>query len=283
MLKVILGVLIASVLAFFACSHSTTRVLQQGITIFQDGLLQPTKLSVAVISDLHLSEEESDFEALASLVTEVLNSEADLVLLLGDYTVRHKELTDPPAHRQRVSQALRPLQALPISIVLGNYENWDDRDAWTQALMSAGFTVAENEVARVPTNSNHLCVRKLGDTYTGQFRRTDFPDGCRHFPQITITHDPAAAFKAGIEGLVFAGHTHCGQVSLPLIGPLWAPTEAPREAWCGLYQDELRTLWVSSGVGTSVLPIRLGAPSRWDLIEVIFEATGGDRSSSKIR
>lgn len=80
----------------------------------------------------------------------------------------------------------------------------------------------------------------------------------------------------GSEHCPLAGHSHCGQISIPFLGPLWAPTEAPRDAWCGLYQDELKALWVSSGVETSLLLIRLGAPSQWDLIEVTFGATGGN-------
>lgn len=46
------------------------------------------------------------------------------------------------------------------------------------------------------------------------------------------------------------------------------PAEAPREATCGLYQDATR-LWVTSGVGTSILPIRLGAQSQWDLLTLL--------------
>ena len=75
-----------------------------------------------------------------------------------------------------------------------------------------------------------------------------------------------------MEGLVIAGHTHCGQVSLPLIGAIWVPSIAPRNATCGLYQDENITLYVTSGVGTSILPIRYGAQSHWDFINLTYSS-----------
>ena len=60
---------------------------------------------------------------------------------------------------------------------------------------------------------------------------------CKNLPKITVTHDPAGAFHPKIAGLVISGHTHCGQISFPYVGPIWIPSEVPREAHCGLYKD----------------------------------------------
>lgn len=116
-------------------------------------------------------------------------------------------------------------------------------------------------------------MRGFGDACTGRFRYVGFPDTCAGLPTVSITHDPAGAFRGGVRGLVIAGHTHCGQIRLPLIGAPWVPSEAPKDAWCGLYADNERTVYVTSGVGTSVVPFRLGAPARWDLIDLRFRAT----------
>jgi predicted MPP superfamily phosphohydrolase len=115
-----------------------------------------------------------------------------------------------------------------------------------------------------------VCIRGLGDYRSYRFKFVDYPAECKNLPKITITHDPQGAFEPGVEGLVFAGHTHCGQVSFPIIGPLKVPTKAPRAAICGLYKDSKRTLFVTSGVGTSIIPIRYGAQSQWDLIDLNF-------------
>jgi len=46
-----------------------------------------------------------------------------------------------------------------------------------------------------------LCVRGLGDVYSGRFRFVEFPDYCSEMTKVTVTHDPAGAFKAGVDGL----------------------------------------------------------------------------------
>ena len=113
-----------------------------------------------------------------------------------------------------------------------------------------------------------LCVRGLGDSYTGQFRYVAFPTECAGLQEITVTHDPAGAFHPEVRGIVFAGHTHCGQIRIPLLGALFVPTKAPEDARCGLFRDERITLFVSSGIGTSVIPIRFLAQAQWDLINI---------------
>lgn len=226
------------------------------------------ELLIAVISDLHVEQSDHAYRHTADLFQEVLEKGPDLIFLLGDLTASPSNLAEPGAHRASLSKLLALLPPAKTAVVLGNYESWDDRSAWRSAVERAGLVVLENDVSTFDVNGTEVCVRGLGDFYTGNYQETYFSSECEGRSKITITHDPAAAFQEGVEGLIFAGHTHCGQISIPFLGPLWAPTEAPRDAWCGLYQDELRTLWVSSGVGTSVLPIRLGAPSQWDLVEV---------------
>ena len=118
----------------------------------------------------------------------------------------------------------------------------------------------------------NLCVRGFSDAFTDQFSYLDFPEACEDSVKISLTHDPAGAFDAAVTGLVLAGHTHCGQIRLPFIGPLYVPSTAPSSAHCGLYEDDQRQVFVSSGVGTSVLPIRFLAQAQWDLITIKYIA-----------
>ena len=46
------------------------------------------------------------------------------------------------------------------------------------------------------------------------------------------------------------------------------PSDAPAKAHCGLYSDDQRQVFVSSGIGTSVMPLRFLAQSQWDLITI---------------
>ena len=113
-----------------------------------------------------------------------------------------------------------------------------------------------------------LCVIGVGDAYTGFAEKKSYGAACMDLPSLTITHDPAAAFNLQGSGLWFAGHTHCGQITLPIIDPLWVPSTAPKQAQCGYYEDASRSLFVSSGIGSSVLPIRFYAPSQVEIVTV---------------
>ncbi|MFT5008052.1 MAG: hypothetical protein ACI9PX_000455 [Reinekea sp.] len=79
----------------------------------------------------------------------------------------------------------------------------------------------ENETRLITTINGSVCIRGLGDKFTNRYKYVDYPAACQGLPQLTITHDPAGAFDKHVTGLVLAGHTHCGQVSLPFIGSLW--------------------------------------------------------------
>ena len=91
---------------------------------------------------------------------------------------------------------------------------------------------------------------------------------CKEMFKISLTHDPAGAFHKDVTGLVISGHTHCGQIRFPLIGSLWVPTEAPSKAHCGLYKDSQRTVFTTSGIGTALLPLRIGTQAQWDFLTI---------------
>ena len=79
--------------------------------------------------------------------------------------------------------------------------------------------------------------------------------------------DPFADLPPDI-GLMVAGYTHCGQVSLPLIGPIVSFSDYGKRYACGLIREGGKTLIVGAGLGTSMIPLRIGAPPDMWLIEL---------------
>ena len=224
-------------------------------------------LRVAVLGDLHVGHGVTDLEVLQRVLDSVVAERPDIILFVGDYTANIREGIDHL--RQSVVAMIKDVSVhAPTYAVLGNYETWTGRQEWLEAFRRAGVVALENEIMTTVVGDARVCVRGLGDYYTGRLRWVDWPESCAENVKITLTHDPAGAFLRASEGVVFAGHTHCGQVRLPFVGALWVPTSAPNDAICGLYQDADRTLYVTSGVGTSILPLRLGAPSAWDIVEL---------------
>jgi len=225
-------------------------------------------LRIAVLSDLHLPEDPEALARMAQLLEAVNAAKPDLIALLGDYIAHPDDLQGRSAHRDAVAGVLASLRAAPVVAVLGNYESWDDRQAWANALRQRGITVLENDVARLEAAGRSLCVRGLGDAFTGYHRETLFPEDCEGRGQLTLTHDPFAAFALNLEDLVLAGHTHYGQLRVPGLGPLWVPSKAPRAATCGAYRDGNLVLWVSAGLGTSLAPLRFWASAQWDVVTI---------------
>jgi len=229
-------------------------------------------IRVAVIGDIHAGDTFTDYESLSNFLRSVLGSNPDLVLLLGDYTASPLSVSNMYSHRAEVAKRLSVLNSFPIAAVMGNYETLSNPAKWKDSFLDARIIVLQNDVAAIKVRGKGFCIRGFGDAYTNQFQFVDFPKECDKLSKITITHDPAGAFKKGVLGIIFAAHTHCGQIRLPLLGSIWMPTEAPREATCGLYEDQKRWLWVTAGVGASILPIRIGAQAQWDLLRL----TGGE-------
>lgn len=222
-------------------------------------------LRVAVLGDLHVGHGVTDLEVLRRVFHSVVAEHPDLILFVGDYTADIREGIEHL--RQSIVSMIKEVSLhAPTYVVLGNYETWTGRQEWLEAFRHAGVVALENAVTTVIADDAQICVRGLGDYHTGRLRWVNWPEACSTSVKITLTHDPAGAFVRASDGIVFAGHTHCGQVRLPFLGALWVPTSAPRAATCGLYRDPDRTLYVTSGVGTSVLPLRLGAPSAWDMV-----------------
>ena len=248
-------------------SANRFRILEVEISpINSHSLTALSGYTFALVSDPHLRDEPKAWGSWRNVIQRVNESKADYVLLLGDYTEEVLSDAELGVFRAKFIESLDLFSVSPI-LVLGNHETWNDREAWYTALKSAGANVLENESMLVE-GTHPLCVIGVGDAYTGFAEKKSYGAACKDVPSLTITHDPAAAFNLQGSGLWFAGHTHCGQITLPIIDPLWVPSTAPKQAQCGYYEDASKSLFVSSGVGNSVLPIRFYAPSQVEIVTV---------------
>ncbi len=266
----VIFLLLGAVSAYFTYTVSQNLQTQRNdVSIsIQDTDVTPILLSIAVIGDTHLPEGPKPLEAFRELLLEVKAAKPNLVVFVGDYIADPASIGNLGEHRRVVIDLMKLVDPTPRAVVLGNYESWSNADNWLAEFERRGVNVMENEVIVLETKKGPVCVRGLGDRFTSRFSYVDYPAECKSAPKLTITHDPAGAFDRRVKGLVISGHTHCGQVSLPFIGPLWVPTDAPSFAHCGLYEGSSTTVFVTSGVGTSIMPMRFGAQSQWDLLSI---------------
>jgi uncharacterized protein len=223
-------------------------------------------LRIAVLGDFHFKQ-ASDLTQLSRVKRQLIAQDPDLILFVGDYINSPRHAHSPDAFI--VVQALDAL-AFPDSAfaVLGNHEHIDGAQRWREAFEESKIQLLENSVVPITLNERTLCIRGLGDLYSDAWEHTAIPEECGE-RVITMTHDPAGLIVDRIEldSLSVAGHTHCGQIQLPLIGNPFVPTTAPPEMHCGLYQRGHYGL-TTGGLGTSVIPIRWGAGTEagWDLL-----------------
>ncbi len=117
------------------------------------------------------------------------------------------------------------------------------------------------------TGGEPLVIAGLADDTTGE---PDFtaaldsaPDGAN---TIVISHspDPFAEMPRG-PALMIAGHGHCGQVTIPFVGRPILPLRN-RNYGCGLIEERGERMYVTAGIGTSILPVRFLNPPEIVLI-----------------
>ena len=249
--------------------HLHTNIEPRMNSIFLDNLpssREKKSIKVALVSDLHVKSAADSITELETLWSQIIEQKPDIILLAGDYINDGSGIEGIETIGPQIAQVFATSDMPPVVAVLGNHDYWSGGSAWRQYFSDAGVTVLENEI--VILDGIETCIRGFGDSFTGNFRYVDFPKACRNKLLISLMHDPAGAFHPNVEGIVLAGHTHCGQVSIPFLGSVYTPSSAPKDAQCGLFQDEKRILFVSAGVGTSVIPLRFNTQSSWDLMTI---------------
>ncbi len=225
-------------------------------------------LRVAVISDLHGGAPFIDIAQIERVVKITNAARPDLVLLTGDYMTNGRK----GGHRipiEAMTARLRDLRApLGVYAVLGNHDNWDDAGHIAAAFQSAGIPVLENHHLMLATSGQTVALVGIGDRFTGQSRlREALADVKR--PALCFSHSPDVFPLLPLACvLTISGHTHGGQVWLPLLGrPAVAAVSRYGQKYAiGVIHEKGRTLFVSPGIGTSGLPLRFGVPPEVSLL-----------------
>lgn len=229
-------------------------------------------LRVAVLSDLHAGAPHLGADRRREIVARTNAARPQLVVLLGDYVVGGEpgsRFVEPEVLARELADLRAPLG---VVAVLGNHDWWYDGPRVRRALEAAGVRVLENDAVAVevatPGGSVRLWMAGLGDQWT---RRVDVAGALRAVPPdepvLLLTHNPDVfpAVPARVT-LTLAGHTHGGQVRLPVVGTPVVPSRYGRRYAAGLVVEGGRRLFVTPGLGTSILPVRFRVPPEISLL-----------------
>jgi predicted MPP superfamily phosphohydrolase len=265
----------------------------QGVTRYR---LKPTRwpdgrrLRLAVISDLHVGGPHMPVSRVREIVEQTNALKPDLALLLGDFVASRARQPDDPAPGEWAAELARLVAPAGRFAVLGNHDWWQDEHAQRKlagptqsalALEQVGIPVLENRAVRLATGAGPLWIAGLGDQEAFVLRRhpphsrygvDDLPATLAMIrddaPAILLAHEPDVFAEVPPRiALTLSGHTHGGQVRLFGWSPVVPSRYGNRYAY-GHVQENGRDLVVSAGLGTSKLPIRLGAPPEIVLIEL---------------
>ncbi|WP_395646605.1 metallophosphoesterase [Terricaulis sp.] len=226
---------------------------------------QGAPLTIAAIADTHVGSPHVNAARMGSIVRRVNRLHPDLVVLLGDYAGGHqREEQRSGAEQQEITGGIATFAALTprygVVGVLGNHDSWYNRTSITQAMEQAGIAVLRNRNVTIGREGGDFVVAGIADADTDQPDFTAALDGAEGQDTIVLSHspDPFAQMPRG-PALMLAGHGHCGQVTIPFVGRPILPLRN-RNYGCHMVSEGGKQMYVSAGIGTSIVPVRFLNP-----------------------
>jgi len=258
----ILTLVLSAGLAVYAFwwEPSTLRVVEVELAL--DAPTVPP-LRIAVLSDLHVGSAYHGVRRLRDTVDRTNATRPDLVCILGDL-ISGGGVGGTFVTPEAIAAELGRLRA-PVGVVavMGNHDRVYDGSRVERALLDVGIRVLEDTAVRLADSANPVWIAGVSDMWTGNHdvRRALAAVTDSVNPVIVITHNPDIFPEIPDRVLLtLAGHTHGGQVRFPILGAPAVPSRYASRYAVGHVVEEGRHLFVSSGIGTSFLPVRFGVP-----------------------
>lgn len=238
-------------------------------TIKIDKLKQPIK--IALITDIQIGNHKKT-AWMEKIVKKIEAVSPDLVIWGGD-------LIDNEGSADDESQYLEPIKKLvgqiPMYYIMGNheygvgsktrgfedYQTGDRSEELIARMQKIGIPLLRNQLACPDIKNEKICLFGIDDIWEREINFAELKNWNTSTPMIFITHNPDGItfWPKDIKkpDLVLAGHTHGGQVWLPLIGPLGrAGVDLGTKYYRGLNNWNDIPIFTSVGAGESAAPVR---------------------------
>jgi predicted MPP superfamily phosphohydrolase len=235
---------------------------------------------IVAIGDIHGGSNAVNEAKIRKLVEVTNEQNADLIVLLGDYVSQAGH--DPPLGDRNlkmpihtIAENLAGLKArYGVIAVMGNHDDWYSNGEIAMELRAIGYTVLDNEIRTLLVDGKSIRILGLRDqlhignwkSYTDDLKIVFAKDNGSG-PIIALEHSPDVlpiitgdlSISPDLR-LMLAAHTHGGQVWIPLIGTPIVPSSYGQKYSYGHKQENGVDMFVTTGVGTSILPFRFMMP-----------------------
>ena len=263
--RLVLAVLVLGLagLALIALGYSNAKadpIVREAYVPVEDWPAGEAPMRILALSDVHIAGPDMPPERVERIARQLNALSPDLILVAGDL-ISEKRTATRLYTEEEVAAPFSVFEARHGMIVApGNHDHWVNLAAMTAALEGRGITVLQNQAVR----RGPVLVGGVDDDYTDH---DDIPatfgelEKLGSGPVVVVSHSPDIVPDLPHPvAAVFAGHTHCGQISLPVFGAIATSSRYGRRFACGPIRDGGQKVFVSAGLGTSLLPLRFFAP-----------------------
>lgn len=228
-------------------------------------------LRIAVLADIHAGGAFIDERKLRLIVERTNQLQPEMIVICGDYISGDGRRRALPMQPDVSAGILKDLQApLGVYSVLGNHDWWYDGRKVRAALEQNGLKVLDDEVLKLEARGTSFWLVGLADLWTRPQRIVETMDQVpENVTIIAMTHNPDIFPRLPQRvQLLLAGHTHGGQVSFPFVGSVVHPSDYGQRYARGHVVENGHHLFVTSGIGTSIISVRFGVPPEIVLLTV---------------
>lgn len=220
---------------------------------------------IVQVSDLHNAKFGRNN---SRLISKIKDQSPDIIVITGDIVDSNHTNIDTATDFCKEAAKIAPCY-----YITGNHEMWLDKsetDTLYSGMNSAGVTILDSTTI---TLENGIYLTGLGDDhlYDGTLAKLSesVPDDAMH---IVLAHEPQyleEEYTLSSPDLIITGHAHGGQVRLPFIGGIVAPDQGffPKYT-AGEYKSVDTTMYVSRGLGNSVIPLRIFNTPEINLLKI---------------
>jgi predicted MPP superfamily phosphohydrolase len=215
-------------------------------------------LLVAHVTDLHTN---GLGKLELKLIDAILSEKPEIILITGD-------IATPGGTAKGYEDVLSKLKApLGVYFVQGNWEYWEPIKELHDILIKTHIVDLTNKSIQIKDN---LWLVGLDDELAGSPELSTYKNIPKKSKTISMFHSPTLFTTINNKtNLAFAGHSHGGQIRIPFIGVIWTP-EGTGKYHSGWFKEGQAKMYVSRGLGNSILPIRFNCRPEVAFIKVNY-------------